>query len=92
MPRLPEWGTLRGAGDEKAGRCPEGVLEDGVGVAIFQWTPDGTWLRVRREEDAVNVEGRPVVSYYKGSLRWKKNEARVNLRGEAHASHVLADD
>jgi hypothetical protein len=31
---LPVCGTLRGAGDEKAGRCFEGVLVEGVGVAM----------------------------------------------------------
>jgi hypothetical protein len=31
---LPVGGTLRGAGDEKVGRCFEGVLVEGVGVAI----------------------------------------------------------
>lgn len=31
---MPVCGTLRGAGDEKVGRCFEGVLFEGVGVAI----------------------------------------------------------
>jgi hypothetical protein len=31
---LPVWGTLRGAGEEKVGRCLEGVLVEGVGVAM----------------------------------------------------------
>jgi hypothetical protein len=34
MLRLPVGGTLRGAGEEKAGRCFEGVSLEGVGVAI----------------------------------------------------------
>jgi hypothetical protein len=33
---LPVCGTLRGAGDEKVGRCFEGVLVEGVGVAIIE--------------------------------------------------------
>jgi hypothetical protein len=32
---LPVCGTLRGAGDEKVGRCFEGVLVEGVGVAMI---------------------------------------------------------
>jgi hypothetical protein len=32
---LPVWGTLPGAGEEKVGRCFEGVLVEGVGVAMF---------------------------------------------------------
>jgi hypothetical protein len=31
---LPVCGTLRGAGDEKVGRCFEGVLVEAVGVAM----------------------------------------------------------
>lgn len=31
---VPVWGTLRGAGEEKVGRCLEGVLVEGVGVAM----------------------------------------------------------
>jgi len=31
---LPVGGTLRGAGDEKVGRCFAGVFVEGVGVAI----------------------------------------------------------
>jgi hypothetical protein len=33
---LPVCGTLRGAGDEKVWRCFEGVLVEGVGVAIIE--------------------------------------------------------
>jgi hypothetical protein len=32
---LPVWGTLRGAGEEKVGRCFEGVLVEGVGVPMM---------------------------------------------------------
>jgi hypothetical protein len=40
-------GTLRGAGDEKVGRCFEGVLVECVGVAIVAGGSDadkGTWI------------------------------------------------
>lgn len=32
---LPVCGTLRGAGDEKVGGCLDGVLVEGVGVAMI---------------------------------------------------------
>lgn len=32
---LPVCGTLRGAGDEKVGGCLDGVLVEGVGVAMM---------------------------------------------------------
>lgn len=32
---LPVCGTLRGAGEEKVGGCFDGVLVDGVGVAMM---------------------------------------------------------
>jgi len=34
MPVAPVCGVLRGAGEEKAGRCFCAVVEEGVGVAI----------------------------------------------------------
>lgn len=36
MLNVPVCGTLRGAGDEKVGRCLEGVLFEGVGVVIVK--------------------------------------------------------
>lgn len=36
----PVCGTLRGAGDEKAGRCLCGVLVEGVGVAMVDARPN----------------------------------------------------
>jgi hypothetical protein len=36
----PVCGTLRGAGDENAGRCLCGVLVEGVGVAMVDARPN----------------------------------------------------
>jgi len=45
---LPVWGTLRGAGDEKVGRCFEGGLVEGVGVAMAENTRSAcmTWTKM----------------------------------------------
>lgn len=44
---FPVCGTLRGAGEEKVGRCFEGVLVEGVGVAMTV-TDSGEVDSVRR--------------------------------------------
>lgn len=43
---LPVCGTLRGAGDEKVGGCLDGVLVEGVGVAMMVF--DSSELELER--------------------------------------------
>jgi hypothetical protein len=90
----PVCGTLRGAGEEKVGRCFEGVLAMGVGVAMTvtgdsrgpilrgeYWETNGAPIAGERVVTccAIDVDGRKLT---KGRMR--------SLEGKARASQVLA--
>jgi hypothetical protein len=58
---LPVWGTLRGAGEENVGRCFEGVLVEGVGVAMAVVESAGVGPALRVWDDAalkVSIDAR----------------------------------
>jgi hypothetical protein len=87
---LPVCGTLRGAGDEKVGRCFEGVLVDGVGVAMFV---SGS-SELGCAQGVLGDEGRSYRGEVGGNMLCCGFGGRMKARavscGEAHASQVLA--
>jgi hypothetical protein len=63
---LPVWGTLPGAGEEKVGRCLEGVLVEGVGVAMFESVRDS--VERERARSVLEDERRSYREAYGGNM------------------------